>query len=308
MSEILRDLFMLSKRERNGVLILIVLIVVTQIARYSLSCFIHPPGPEPLSVYYKKFITDTSRTDAKYTDYDDAIEQSQGTTQVNPEPFDPNKLDEEGWRNLGFSDKQIAGILKFKEKNGGFKSKADLKKLYAMSKEMYARIEPFVLLPDTHEYASHADYAHNTNPDPQAKAQALRISSPVIELNSADTTELKKIRGFGSFTAKKIVAYRERLGGFRDVSQLLEVWPIRPGLLDSVQTNIRLDTSLTEKMNINTVDLERLRKHPYITTGQAKALIAFRDKHGSFREITDIKKCVLIDEVTFARLKPYLTR
>ena len=44
-----------------------------------------------------------------------------------------------------------------------------------------------------------------------------------VELNTADTATLKKIPGIGSYYARRIVDYRNRLGGFVSVAQLKEM-------------------------------------------------------------------------------------
>ena len=64
--------------------------------------------------------------------------------------FNPNDLDESQWKNLGFSEKQVKTILKYKDIVGGnFKSKAQFKKCYAVSAEKYESLEKYILLPES---------------------------------------------------------------------------------------------------------------------------------------------------------------
>lgn len=48
-------------------------------------------------------------------------------------------------------------------------------------------------------------------------------SGTLVDLNRADTTELKKIPGIGSGIARLIIGYRQRLGGFYNITQLQEI-------------------------------------------------------------------------------------
>lgn len=72
------------------------------------------------------------------------------TPEITLTDFNPNDLDEKQWKNLGFTDRQIKTILKYKDIVGGnFKSKAQFKKCYAISEEKYQSLEKYIILPET---------------------------------------------------------------------------------------------------------------------------------------------------------------
>jgi len=130
--------------------------------------------------------------------------------------------------------------------------------------------------------------------------------SRIVELNSADTIDLRNLPAIGPWLARKIVDYRDGLGGFVSVEQLLEVYRMTPEKLDTLRPFLVLDTSWVERFNPNTVTLERLLRHPYFSATQAKGFISYRNKHGAFKTAEELKKCLLIDEKTFGKIRDYL--
>lgn len=111
----------------------------------------------------------------------------------------------------------------------------------------------------------------------------------VVDLNAADTTELRKIPGIGSAIARRIVNYRKRLGGFYSVKQLREA-----GLNDSLLAGwFSIDTAAIERIDVNQSSVERLQRHPYINFYQAKAMVEYRRKHGDLRSL---KPFILYEE------------
>lgn len=315
MHENIKELFHLTRRERNGSIVLITLIILGIVFNYILPHLIHTESKFNninLAALSGKSFRDSTGTDEGNIDYSDHITDRKQSAERSLFIFNPNTLNHEGFRKLGLSDKQIKSIIKYRERGGVFRQKSDFSKMYVISEREYKLLLPYIGLPENPDEQGNRDKVEAeteivSQTSKKYSESASKRKSWKIELNSADTTDLKGLRGFGSFTAKKIVEYRRNLGGFLTVDQLLEVWPIKPELLDSVREFILIDPGLVEKININTVELERLKKHPYLTLPQAKSLIAYRNKHGLFLQIDDIKKSVLIDEITFGRLKPYLT-
>jgi DNA uptake protein ComE-like DNA-binding protein len=127
-----------------------------------------------------------------------------------------------------------------------------------------------------------------------------------VELNTADTIELRGLPAIGPWLARKIVEYRERLGGFYYPDQLLEVYRLTPGKLDTIWPYLRIDTTAVRKVDINRIAVEDLLKHPYLSRSQAKGLVAYREKHGPFYSLSDLKKCLLIDDKTFEKMHIYI--
>ncbi|MDR1881292.1 MAG: helix-hairpin-helix domain-containing protein [Prevotella sp.] len=127
-----------------------------------------------------------------------------------------------------------------------------------------------------------------------------------IELNSADTSSLKKIPGIGTGFANRIVKYGNLLGGYADIAQLKEVWGLDDELYNKVVPYITLDPRV-RKTRINSADFKELNKHPYIDFKQARAIVDIRERKGN---IESLKRLSLLEEFTeddIKRLAPYLS-
>ena len=128
----------------------------------------------------------------------------------------------------------------------------------------------------------------------------------VIELNSADTFELQRLKGIGSSFAKRIVKYRERLGGFTDKSQLLEVFGMDTVRYNGLKGNLIVNKDSIHKININNVIFKDLMKHPYFPFGITKAIILYRKDHKVFKNIGELKSIQGINDSIYGRLKLYV--
>jgi competence ComEA-like helix-hairpin-helix protein len=128
----------------------------------------------------------------------------------------------------------------------------------------------------------------------------------VLNLRTTDTTELKMIRGIGSYRAKQIVRYREQLGGFVSVEQLLEVKGMEDLASDSILQHFVLDSVTVQQVNVNQAGVQRLAQHPYLRFEQAKALYELRRKKIRLHSIQDLEAIECIDTKTLEKIAPYL--
>ncbi len=223
--------------------------------------------------------------------------------------FDPNKLPAEQWVALGLSERQAAAIHRFEAKGGQFRTKRDLARMYVVDAELYARWEPFILLPDSlprKTFAEQHHFAETDRTDTVSRSHAYRAT---VEINAADTNRLVDVRGIGPAFARAIVKYRDRLGGFYSLDQLSEVYILRdkPEAVADLKSRLLLDTLMVRRLPINSVTAEELGPHPYAGWKLAKALVAYRKQHGSFKAVADIKGCVLVTDSVYRKLAPYLS-
>ena len=128
----------------------------------------------------------------------------------------------------------------------------------------------------------------------------------VIELNQADTLTLKKIPGIGSTFARRIVSYRELLGGFYTVEQLAEVYGIDEERYNALHTWFKVDTTCIQPLRVNQLSFKELLRHPYLNTSQVRQIERLRRKAPlqSWNDLILLEEFSAIDR---QRLRPYLS-
>jgi DNA uptake protein ComE-like DNA-binding protein len=109
------------------------------------------------------------------------------------------------------------------------------------------------------------------------------------------------------FRAKKIWEYREKIGGFYSINQLLEIKSFPDSLLDLVAEQVTIDASLIRKIRINHISSEEISKHPYCWYGVGKTIVNYRSKHGPFSKPEDLLKIYSIKPETYAKLVHYIS-
>lgn len=222
---------------------------------------------------------------------------------ITPFQFDPNSLDSDGWKKLGFTDKQAAGILKYRDKGGRFRKKEDLKKLYVVNEEIYLLLEPFIEISDTREEpGQHTETGNKPSYSPNNNTAKYQV-----ELNSADSSELVKVYGIGPATARRILRYREKLGGFVSPEQLRDVAGIDSVRFEMIKDGVFADADVIRKIEINISSIIELRQHPYIDYYIAKAIVDRRIKKGAFSSPDELREIALIYDALFKKLRPYIS-
>lgn len=228
-------------------------------------------------------------------------------------PFNPNTISVEQWQQLGLPRWLAERIGKYRAKGGRFRKKEDLKRIYDFPEETYLRLEPYIRLDDAGRdaippVASATPSASVTAEPPKPPAPEPRpvAKTPfTFDLNTADTTELKRVYGIGSKLSARIVKRREELGGFASLSQVREVWGLDSVVVEELLKHATLRTLQLRKLNVNTAPFEQLR-HPYLKFHMARAIVAYRQQHGPFSAPDDLLKVKVIDAKTVERLTPYL--
>ena len=220
-------------------------------------------------------------------------------------PFNPNTVDSVTFRRLGLPGWMARNILRYREKGGKFRHPEDFRKIYGLTEELYRTLAPYIRITQ----------ADTVRPRPSlflVDVQADSLSRPIIEkyapgtkvdLNRADTAELKKIPGIGSGIARLIVGYRQRLGGFCHIGQLREI-----NLDDSKLDGwFVIDSSALVRIPVNRAGVTRLSRHPYINFYQAKALVEYRKKHGPLKNLKPFRLYEEFTPTDLERIARYLS-
>ncbi len=305
MKQFFRDYFTFNKRERNGVFILISIITILVLYLNISSNFIHS---EPVD--FTKFEQDVkvfkaelqASADSAKPVYEKHLFPSAAEKPILAKAerfdFDPNDLPDKDWKRLGLSVKQIHSIKNYEAKGGKFRTKQDVKKMYAIPAEQYVSLEPFIHIASEEKPAA-------VFVSEKSVVSAKKPTIAILELNAADSAQLTTLKGIGPFFAKTIIKYRNSIGGFVAKEQLLEVWKFDQEKLDEIEKFIIVDASKIKKVDINTCEAAEL-KSAYIKWNVANAIVNYRKSHGRYATLEDIKKTDLVDDETYRKIVPYL--
>ncbi len=208
--------------------------------------------------------------------------------------FDPNQLDLSGWQRLGLSVRQAAVMARYQAKGGRFRKKEDLQKMYPISASLYERLIPYI----------------HITPLPSVEhsfSTAVKRQAVVVALNSADTLALDEVRGIGPAFARRIVKYRDRLGGFCKKEQLLEVFGLDSVKYREIKDQVSIDEHSIKMIYINRVEYADLQHHPYLNFKLINAILQYRKQHGNYGNIADLKKIAILPAQIADKLAPYIS-
>ena len=129
----------------------------------------------------------------------------------------------------------------------------------------------------------------------------------MVDINSADTSAYIALPGIGSKLAARIINFREKLGGFHSVEQIKETYGLPDSTFQTIKSYLQLNTPAVKQFNLNTATKDDLKAHPYIRWQLANAIVEYRNQHGPFKSLEDIKKILIIDDATYSKIVPYLS-
>ncbi len=294
----LNKYFGFSKGEFNGLLLLILIIAVLKAIPiiYGYTRPIEKDDPSLLTQIQKITVADE-----KYaSNLRDRIENYSPEKTARLFNFDPNTLDADGWQTLGLSPKQAKAIINYTSKGGKFYKPQDLQKMYTISPEMYKKILPYVKI---------ADRELNTSKKyiPFEKKEYVKKAPVIVDINQADSAKLDEIKGIGAAFAKRIIKYRERLGGFYKKEQLMEVYGLDSVKYTEIKDQISISNVPLKTININTAAFDDLKRNPYLSYKQINAIIQYRKQHGNYSNITDLKKIAILNQQVIDKIAPYIS-
>ena len=252
---------------------------------------------------YEEFIAsleEKEQSDEKqYTSYKQKKEES---IPIILTSFNPNTADSITFRHLGLPAWMTKNILHYRYKQGKFRHPEDFRKIYGLTEEQYQTLRPYIQITEDFSSTNKDTVRLLTTPSIQRDTIVKYLPGTIISLNSADTTELKKIPGIGSSIARMIVNYRERLGGFFRIEQLQEIHL----KAEKLRPWFSIDTHQTRRINVNKAGMERMMHHPYINYYQAKVIIEYRKKKGILKSLKQLSLYEEFTPIDLERLEPYI--
>ena len=220
-------------------------------------------------------------------------EKTMEMSELHPFPFNPNTITEEEWLQMGLTDRQVRNIMNYKAKGGKFYSKSDLGKLYTISEEEFAQLEPFIVLPEASRNASGKTSSRRQETSSfEEKPKSEKKDIPIVDLNTVDSTTLVELPQIGPYTAVRIIEFREKLGGFVDKEQLRDVKGMDDARFAAIQPYINLGAVEIRKVDVNRDDFKTLVHHPYLSYEQVKRIVNQREKRGMIKNWAQLEELI----------------
>lgn len=286
----LKDYFSFTRRERTAFICLLLLLAFF----LYLPEFFRPAGTSvaattPVSVAL------AASTDSAVADKNAGERGDTNAVAAAPQlfRFDPNKLDETGWLQLGLSPREAKTIIHYRNKGGRFRRPEDLRKMYSLSKQKADRIIPY------------ADFEEGRKENEKAASSPIK-AKPILEVNvnTATVDEWKALPGVGEVLSNRIVQYRERIGGFRSIDQVAKTFGLKDSTFQVIRPYLVLHEKGSKGIDLNSAFENELMECEGMTRDLAKAILIFRKNHGRFEHIDDLKKIIIVNEEVFRKIAP----
>lgn len=217
-------------------------------------------------------------------------------------PFDPNTADSTQLLRLGLRPWQVRNIYKYRSKGGVYRTKEDFARLYGLTVKDYRRLEPYIQISSDYRPAAEL-VGERPRYERDTLLRPIKIDSTQhIVLNTADTNQLKKVPGIGSYYAKEIVRHGKWLGGYVSVDQLDEI----DGFPSEAKKYFVVERPTPQRINVNRLTLQQLRRHPYINYYQAKTIVDYRRLHGDIHSLQDLRFSRDFSPEAIRQLEPYV--
>ncbi|MBL1409112.1 ComEA family DNA-binding protein [Sphingobacterium faecale] len=224
--------------------------------------------------------------------------------------FDPNGLSIEKWQKLGLSQNQAQVIKNYEAKGGRFFSKEDLARVYSISRSEYERLAPHVKIDQsklTEARKGNFLAASDNRRKVEKSIPSVDRKKQMLDVMQADSADWVTLKGIGPVFAKRIINYKNALGGFNSVDQISEVYGLPPETYARIKDQLYLSSdSKIKTIDINTCSIDELSKHPYISKKQAQWIVNYRTQHGVYTDLSSLEGIALLDQDFLRKIEPYL--
>lgn len=278
-----------SNSQRGGILVLIFLIFALLCIFY----FVNFSGESHLD-------NDSSEIIALQSEMDSLAIVEIESQKPKIYPFNPNFITDFKGYTLGMSNDEIDRLLNYRQEGKWINSTADFKKVTNVSDSLLNVISPYFKFPE---------WVNNPKPSfPKNNTESFKnYSGPKLDLNTATEEQLIEVYGIGEALSKRIIAYREKLGGFSDDRQLYNVFGLNEEVVKKIQERFTVKTpKKIEKMNINKVSASDIATVPGITFELAKKIWEFRKLHEGIQNFSELSNIEGLSQRKLDEIQLYL--
>lgn len=297
----LRTYFSFSKREKNGILILLAILLVMIVINLLL------PAIVPSPTY------DFTKWEGEVASYQRKLDSlSREKSRLHLVSFDPNKVSREELMEMGIVEKTASNWVNYLKKGGHFRKPEDIGKIYGLADSVSEKLIPFVRMEEdtiprtkkSRDVKPARTFVASDKSRVRTATPAKKKVIPVLDLNRADSVSLEKLPGIGPVLAGRIVKYRKLLGGYYSIEQLKEVYGLRKEYYNMALPYFKVTNDSLRPIQINFASLGDLARHPYINYREAKAVVNKREKEGKIESFEALGDIFLPEKVE--KLHPYI--
>lgn len=319
----IKDFFHYTRSERNGLLVLIALLLLLAIIP-TIYNTLKVQGTSDFSEFEREIALFQNNLNQSFTKK--PTKTNVTTDLVDTKIININKASKVEWATLGLHPKQINTILNYQKKGGKFYQVEDLKKIYGIDESTYESIKDYLMVE-----------SKPTKKQDNFKNKPAKKTTPIqlvfFNPNTADIDLLQQV-GIPEKTANIMINYRNKGGTFRRKEDLLKIFGMTTALyqrllpyliVEQVPRKSRVDSSfqaLEKTVEVEPVVEAIAQKLVEVDVNQsgqtewenlsgigpyyAKQILRFRDRLGGFSSIEQIGTTYGLPDSLFQQLKPQL--
>ena len=280
----------MSKPDRDGITLLVLIILVALILFHYAS----PEKEEEATASIPATTTTPSASTTSSSAGNPLPQEVRGEVPDGLTPFDPNSADSATLLSVGLRPWQVRNIMRYRARGGRYRQKEDFAQLYGLTLEQYRTLEPYirikpqVMAADVIKRPKKNYQPRSASTSRSASSSAFRSSSKLspgqtVDANTADTTELKRIPGIGSYFARRIVSLRRQRQQFQSKEELLSIRNFPESALSYITLSHNYPPIL-----INSMTQKELERHPLLNYLQARDIIRLRTNTGRINNLDDL--------------------
>ena len=292
---IFKSHFWYHKGQRNGIFILILLIVIFQF----IIVFVDFYSEEKVNI-------DTPKVIAFHHQIDSLRKINLENKRLKIFPFNPNYITDYKGAQLGMSLVEIDKLLAFRKTGKFINSRKEFQKVTTISDALLNSISPYFKFPDW-VVERNQNMQLSTSRDTRLFAKKSKYILTSTDINLAVKEDLKTINGIGEKLSERIIKYRSKLQGFSTLKQLYEVWGLDTEVVDKLLLVFKvINLPNIKKINVNTVSFRELLKNPYLDYELCKKIFEYKDEVAELQDISELKNIIGFPLDLYDRIVLYL--
>ena len=292
---IFKSYFWYHKSQRNGIFILILLIVIFQF----IIVFVDFYSEEKVNIDTPKFI-------AFHHQIDSLSKITLENSRLKIFPFNPNYITDYKGAQLGMSLVEIDKLLAFRKTGEFINSRKEFQKVTTISDALLNTISPYFKFPDW-VVERNQNMQLSTSRDTRLFAKKSKYILTSTDINLAVKEDLKTINGIGEKLSERIIKYRSKLQGFSTLNQLYEVWGLDTEVVGKLLLVFKvINLPNIKKINVNTVSFRELLKNPYLDYELCKKIFEYKDEVAELQDISELKNIIGFPLDLYDRIVLYL--